>query len=98
GDAGDMAGSRMIAGTIAARSVGDHPGYGMRRGTLVVGGHGAMSPTFVETGTHDLVFLRLLARALKRLSPEHAELIDRPLRRYSGDLATIGKGEIWASA
>ncbi|MDP4002512.1 formylmethanofuran dehydrogenase subunit C [Methylobacterium sp. NEAU K] len=98
GRAGAFAGSRMIAGTIAALAVGDHPGYGMRRGTLVVGAHGRMSPTFVETGAHDLVFLRLLARSLKGLSAEHADLLGRPLRRYSGDLATIAKGEIWVAS
>lgn len=96
--AGDYAGSRMIAGTIAAGSVGDDPGYGMRRGTLLVGAHGRLTPTFVETGSHDLVFLRLLARSLRALSPRHADLAAGPLRRYSGDLATIAKGEIWAAA
>jgi formylmethanofuran dehydrogenase subunit C len=98
GWAGAYAGSRMIAGTLAALSVGDHPGYGMRRGTLLVGAHGRLSPTFVETGTHDLVFLKLLAKSLTGLSGEHAALLDRPMRRYSGDLATIAKGEIWVAS
>jgi formylmethanofuran dehydrogenase subunit C len=98
GRAGAYAGARMIAGTLAALAVGDHPGLGMRRGTLLVGAHGRLAPTFVETGTHDLVFLRLLAKALRGLSPEHAELLGRPLRRYSGDLATIAKGEIWVAS
>ncbi|HEX8416236.1 MAG TPA: formylmethanofuran dehydrogenase subunit C [Methylobacterium sp.] len=98
GEAGSYAGSRMIAGTIAASRVGDHPGYGMRRGTILAGGHGAISPSFVETGTHDLVFLRLLARALRGLSPAHADLAAGALTRYSGDLATLGKGELWVSA
>lgn len=98
GRAGAFAGSRMIAGTLAALAVGDHPGLGMRRGTLLLGAHGRMAATFVETGTHDLVFLRLLTKALRSLSAEHAALLDRPLRRYSGDLATIAKGEIWVAA
>nr|WP_276592340.1 MULTISPECIES: formylmethanofuran dehydrogenase subunit C [unclassified Methylobacterium] len=98
GAAGAFAGSRMIAGTLAALAVGDQPGLGMRRGTLVLGAHGRMAETFVETGAHDLVFLRLLATALRGLSPEHAALLDKPLRRYSGDLATIAKGEIWVAA
>lgn len=98
GRAGAYAGSRMIAGTLAALAVGDHPGLGMRRGTLLLGAHGRMAPTFVETGAHDLVFLRLLATALRGLSAEHAELLAKPLRRYSGDLATIAKGEIWVAA
>ncbi|KQP52279.1 formylmethanofuran dehydrogenase subunit C [Methylobacterium sp. Leaf106] len=98
GSAGAHAGSRMIAGTIAALSVGDHPGYGMRRGTILAGGHGALSPSFAETGTHDLVFLRLLARSLRALSPAHADLAAGALKRYSGDLATLGKGELWVTA
>lgn len=97
GRAGAHAGARMIAGTIAALEVGDLPGYGMRRGTLVVGKHGALSPTFVETGSHDLVFVRLLARQLRGLSEAHADLLGKPLRRYSGDLATLAKGEIWVA-
>ncbi|WP_430913567.1 formylmethanofuran dehydrogenase subunit C [Methylobacterium sp. sgz302541] len=96
--AGDLAGTRMIAGTIAALEVGDHPGFGMRRGTLLVGRHGAMAPTFVATGSHDLVYLRLLARSLKALSPAHADLAAGTLTRYSGDLGTLAKGEIWAAA
>ncbi len=98
GAAGAYAGSRMIAGTIAAASLGDHPGYGMRRGTLLAGKVGALAPSFVETGTHDLVFLRLLARSLRPLSPSHADLAAGALTRYSGDLATLGKGELWVSA
>ncbi|GJD35930.1 formylmethanofuran dehydrogenase subunit C [Methylobacterium aerolatum] len=97
GQAGAHAGARMIAGTLAALEVGDLPGFGMRRGTLVVGRHGTLAPTFVETGSHDLVFVRLLARHLARISEAHAALLARPLRRYSGDLATLAKGEIWAA-
>jgi len=98
GRAGAYAGSRMIAGTLAALSVGDHPGYGMRRGTLIAGGHGALLPTFVETGTPDLVFVRLLAQSLKRLGAAQAGLLGGTLRRYSGDLATLGKGELFVPA
>jgi len=97
GGAGAYAGARMIAGTLAALEVGDLPGFGMRRGTLVTGRHGALAPTFVETGSHDLVFLRLLGRHLRALSEAHADLLARPLTRYSGDLATIAKGEIWVA-
>lgn len=95
--AGKLAGARMIAGTIAALEVGDHPGFGMRRGTLLVGRHGTLAPTFVETGHHDLVYLRLLARSLKGVSAAHAALAEGALKRYSGDLGTIAKGEIWAA-
>ncbi|TGD95347.1 formylmethanofuran dehydrogenase subunit C [Methylobacterium nonmethylotrophicum] len=93
--AGAHAGARMIAGTIVAEEIGDHPGYGMRRGTLVAARHGALLPTFAETGRQDLVVLRLMARSLARLSPEAAALLRAPLRRHSGDLATLGKGELF---
>ncbi|GLS42440.1 formylmethanofuran dehydrogenase subunit C [Methylobacterium brachythecii] len=96
--AGARAGQRMIAGTIVAGSVGDEPGYGMRRGTIVAGSHGTLLPTFAETGTPDLVFLRLLARSLAHLGAGHAELLKGTMRRYSGDLATIGKGELFTPA
>ena len=98
GSGGAYAASRMIAGTIVAGALGDHAGYGMRRGTLVAGSHGAMLPTFVETGTPDLVFLRLLAVALRRFGSRHADLLGGTLRRYSGDLATLGKGELFVPA
>ncbi|SFU89017.1 formylmethanofuran dehydrogenase, subunit C [Methylobacterium sp. 174MFSha1.1] len=94
--AGAHAGARMIAGTIVAEAIGDHPGYGMRRGTLVAARHGTLLPTFVETGRQDLVVLRLLAKSLEVLAPEAASLLRAPLRRYGGDLATLGKGEVFA--
>ncbi|MGE7414174.1 formylmethanofuran dehydrogenase subunit C [Methylobacterium tarhaniae] len=93
--AGAHTGSRMIAGTIVAEEIGDHPGYGMRRGTLVAARHGALLPTFVETGRQDLVVLKLLATSLKDLAPEAAALLRAPMRRYGGDLATLGKGELF---
>ncbi|MET7242602.1 formylmethanofuran dehydrogenase subunit C [Methylobacterium sp. EM32] len=94
--AGVHAGARMIAGTIVADALGDHPGYGMRRGTLVAARHGVLLPTFVETGRQDLVVLRLLAKSLEAVAPEAASLLRAPLRRYGGDLATLGKGELFA--
>ncbi|MFH6783950.1 MULTISPECIES: formylmethanofuran dehydrogenase subunit C [Methylobacterium] len=96
--AGAHAGSRMIAGTIVAGEFGDHPGYGMRRGTLVAARHGALLPTFVETGRQDLVVLKLLATSLQALAPEAASLLRAPMRRYGGDLATLGKGELFTPA
>ncbi|ACA20061.1 formylmethanofuran dehydrogenase subunit C [Methylobacterium sp. 4-46] len=92
--AGALAGSRMIAGTIVAGAIGDHPGYGMRRGTLLVERHGALLPTFVDTGAQDLVFVRLLARALEPVSARFAALARARLGRRAGDLATLGKGEL----
>jgi formylmethanofuran dehydrogenase subunit C len=90
--AGDEAACRMIAGTIVTRRVGDHPGYGMRRGTLLVGEHGRLLPSFVPTGRHRFVMLRLLYQELARLG--RAELVPDAVNRHAGDVATLGKGEI----
>ncbi len=40
--------------------------------------------------------LRLLAATLRPLSARFADLARRSLARYGGDLATLGKGELFA--
>ena len=94
GRAGDYAGSGLIAGTIVAQGVGDNPGYGMRRGTIVTATHGALLQSFVPTGRHRLVVAQLLRRALAAIRPQSAEIIPEQAERLAGDLATLGKGEI----
>ncbi len=96
--AGHHAGCRMIAGTIVAGKVGDDAGYAMRRGTLVVREHGRLPPTFVDTGHHRLVFLRLLQRMPVIRMQQWAEFVPESVARYAGDLATLGKGEILVPA
>ena len=96
GRAGAWAGSRMIAGTvIVAGSAGPLPGYLMRRGTIVLAGSADLSPTFVDCGTHDLIALRLLAMFVARYSARAARVVQRSLRRFAGDMAVLGKGEIF---
>jgi formylmethanofuran dehydrogenase subunit C len=92
--AGDYAGSRMIAGTLVAGTLGDYAGYGMRRGTLLVREHGHLNPTFVDTGVHRLVIVRVLERSLRPIAPHLADLARGDLNRRAGDLATLGKGEL----
>jgi formylmethanofuran dehydrogenase subunit C len=96
GFAGAYAGSRMIAGTLViGRQAGDLPGYLMGRGTIVLGEEAAMlSPSFVDCGEHDLVAARLLGAFIGQTSTKLAALLRRPLRRYAGDMAALGKGEI----
>ena len=95
GDAGEYAGSRMIAGTlIIRRKAGALPGYLMKRGTIVLG-EGALSPTFADCGVHRLVAMRLIAGYLKPFSAATAALLRRPLRRFAGDMAVLGNGEIF---
>ena len=67
GRVGDIAASRMIGGTIVAlRGCGADPGYAMRRGSLLLG-HAPpnLLATFADNGTHELPWLRLLARQLR---------------------------------
>jgi formylmethanofuran dehydrogenase subunit C len=96
GDAGVYAGSRMIAGTlvVVGRS-GALPGYLMKRGTIVLGEKASLSPTFIDCGVHDLVAARLMAAFIDDYSTRAAKLLSRPLRRFVGDMATLGKGEIF---
>ena len=96
GDAAEYAGSRMIAGTLlVCRKAGAMPGYLQRRGTLVFGAVAEMSPGFVDCGAADLVFLRLFARALAGESHAAATLLRQRLTRFAGDMAVLGKGEVF---
>jgi len=97
GKAGSHAGSRMLAGTlIVRRTAGPLPGYLMRRGTIILGDAGTvMSPTFVDCGIHDLVALRLLASSVKAHDGRASAIVRGPLRRFAGDMAVLGKGEIF---
>jgi formylmethanofuran dehydrogenase subunit C len=93
----ERAGSRMIAGTlILTGAAGPLPGYLMRRGTIVLGSNSVeLSPTFIDCGMHDLIALRLLATFVAGYSARAARLLRRPLRRFAGDMAVLGKGEIF---
>ena len=97
GGAGDHPGSRMIAGTLVVRrEAGALPGYLMRRGTIVLcEGASTLSPTFIDCGMHQLVAMRLMAGFLKPYSGRTASLLGRALRRFAGDMAVLGHGEIF---
>lgn len=95
GDAGAAAASRMLAGTlVVCGTAAGGVGYLMRRGTVFLGA-GELAATFVEAGVHDLVVMRLLGRHLAAYSATAAAMLGRPARRFSGDLAVLGKGEVW---
>lgn len=96
GNAGDYAGSRMIAGTLIVRgTIGKLPGYLMNRGTIVLGAGASLSPTFADCGVHSLVAMRLMADFIKPHSRKAAALLSEPLRRFAGDMAVSGHGEIF---
>lgn len=98
GNAGAYCGSRMLAGTILVSGrVGTMPGFALKRGTLLL----ALQPpelpaTFQDSGVHALLFLTLLERELKRGGERFARFLPlgNRVRRYCGDLANGGTGEI----
>jgi formylmethanofuran dehydrogenase subunit C len=96
GPSGDYAGTGMIAGTLVLLGKTGHlPGYLMRRGTIVLGrGAQSLSPSFADCGPHELAFAALLGSRLVELEVKTGKLFKSTLRRYAGDLAALGKGEI----
>jgi formylmethanofuran dehydrogenase subunit C len=97
GDAGECAASRLIAGTIGiAGKVGVNFGYGMRRGTVLLAQTPERIPlTFTDGGRGFDVFWRLLTRSLAaELAPFSGFRADTLPRRYAGDLAVDGRGEV----
>jgi len=100
GTAGEAAGSRMVGGTIVAEGgFGPHTGQLMRRGTLIGPKVEHMSATFADCGTHELVILSIMSRAWTHdLGPLAPKPLPAKVRRYAGDLASIGKGEILLTA
>jgi formylmethanofuran dehydrogenase subunit C len=96
GDAGDFAASRMVAGTLAiGRACGAHPGYGMRRGSLVFATQAPRPPaTFTRVFDLAPVAWQLIARDLARHGGVFASLPSRTVaQRWRGDRAAHGHGE-----
>ncbi len=98
GNAGAYCGSRMVAGTIVVLGkTGLKPGYAMKRGTLLLCEIPEQLPsTFNDCGEHNLGFLPLLINSFATLDTRFAELCNGNcrVRRYAGDLAVDGKGEV----
>ncbi|HSD59323.1 MAG TPA: formylmethanofuran dehydrogenase subunit C [Burkholderiales bacterium] len=98
GGCGDFCASRMGAGTIAVFGpTGTNVGFAMRRGTVILSHPADLPPTFDDFGTHDLGFLRLLYGAWRSLPASRFAAISDDsvrVRRFVGDLANGGKGEV----
>jgi formylmethanofuran dehydrogenase subunit C len=96
GNAGPACGAGMIAGTVVVGGkLGAHPGTAMRRGSIIaLGGAARISPSFVDCGVHDLLFVRLLSRHLASLGEWAIAHRLTPLRRWMGDAAFAGNGEL----
>lgn len=95
GRLGDLAAARMIGGTILGlHGCGADPGYGMRRGSLILGrAPEHLLATFTDNGVNELPWLRLLEHQLAAQEPPF-ELPDQRLRRWTGCASVGGKGEI----
>jgi formylmethanofuran dehydrogenase subunit C len=91
GDAGAYCGARATAGTVVVLGrAGAMAGWSLRRASLVLARMPvSMPPTFGDAGVHELLYLRLLARALGLAEDRFARV-----RRFAGDTQAGGKGEI----
>ncbi len=97
GDAGDYCGSRMTAGTIAVMGkTGRYTGYAMRRGTLLFWNQPGLPATFNDCGSHTLAFLPMLFASFRQLDSKFADpsTAFNRVKRYGGDMAEIGRGEV----
>ncbi|MGB8277005.1 MAG: formylmethanofuran dehydrogenase subunit C [Methylovirgula sp.] len=99
GHTGDCPGSRMIAGTLVVLGrCGAHPGYLMKRGTIALAKPPVLGATFVDSGRFVSSFPAVFSRLLEPESRGAARLFKAPLRRFCGDMAALGKGEIFVPA
>ena len=97
GEAGDFAGVSLIAGTVLLfGKPGVRTGANMKRGTIALFGPPApLLPTFRFDCVYRPVFMRLYLRQLAQwgFTPA-AHPLDGNYRRFSGDLVSLGKGEV----
>ncbi|HEU4564495.1 MAG TPA: formylmethanofuran dehydrogenase subunit C [Gemmatimonadaceae bacterium] len=97
GDAGEGAGAAMIAGTVIVFGrAGAGSARGSKRGTLVAMGGADIPEGFRYACTYRPSFLRFM---LTHLAHRHHLAVDDrwaggAYRRYSGDMAELGRGEI----
>jgi len=100
GGVGDFCASRVIAGTVAVMGeVGKLPGYGLRRGTLLLWREpSSLPPTFGDCGTVTLLYLQLWFESWQKMGlpgrfADPSCAFTR-VRKWGGDLAAVGHGEI----
>jgi len=96
GAAGERAGLQAIAGTLLVLGdLGRAAGLGLKRATLVAGARLELLPTFRLACTYRPLVLDLLLRSLRRHGFDHAARLERgEFRRWIGDCAELGRGEI----
>lgn len=99
GRAGPHAGVGMIAGSIVAfGDVGPAAGLWSKRGSIVALGSVTIPTTYRYACTYQPTHLRLVLTRLRTAFglPVEGRHLTGFYRRYSGDLADLGKGEILA--
>jgi formylmethanofuran dehydrogenase subunit C len=99
GDAGEHAARAMIAGTVVVLGrVGAGAGTGSKRGSLVAGGAVDVPPTYRFACTYHPPHVRLLLTHLRRRHKIDVDdrFVDGLYRRFTGDVSTVGRGEILA--
>ncbi len=96
GCVGQSAGARMLGGTIwSPTGFGENLAVQMRRGTILTPKLFTVLSTFTDCGMHDLGILTIMARHYARVLGDLAPpLPSGPVRRFAGDMASIGRGEI----
>lgn len=97
GEIGEFAGAFMIAGNIFVFGrLGARAGAGMKWGSIVALGEVTeILPTFRYSCRYQPVFLRPYLHALASFGLPVTEVhLTGQYRRYCGDLASLGKGEI----
>ena len=97
GDVGDFAGARMIAGSLFVFGhLGKRAGAGMKRGSIIAFGTSEeLLPTYRFESVCQPVFLRFFIKRLQDWEvPVTPEMGEGSFRRYSGDINSLGKGEI----
>src|SRR5574337_839288 len=99
GNAEDFLGAMMTNGTICLfGQAGIRTGAGMQKGTIFCRRPVELLPTFAYDCVYSPVFLRMLVKGLKQLGVEPPVQTNGLVRRYHGDLADVGKGEILIAA
>jgi len=97
GKIGSQAGARMMGGTIwGTQGFDQNPGIQMRRGLLIAPTMEHILPTFMDCGFHDLGLVKILNRYWQNTLHDLAPKLDvAKIHKYAGDMASLGKGEIF---